>query len=154
MASQEDPYATESSSFGAAPTDEELASAGRRFWTFAIDVIAIRLFFFVGEVAYVVAYGPETYEAAVGSIEWYVVFSLLFVSYYLVLESITGRTLGKILLRTRVVTESGARPSLKVILIRTVLRHLPFEPVSFTLNGEWWHDSLSKTKVIRTRRSS
>jgi uncharacterized RDD family membrane protein YckC len=78
---------------------------------------------------------------------------LLYAFYYLALESIFGRTLGKVLLGTRVATESGTTPSLSAVLVRTLSRLIPLEPVSFTLADTWWHDSLSKTKVLRVRRA-
>ncbi|ALJ28941.1 membrane protein [Stenotrophomonas acidaminiphila] len=153
MSSQNNPYAPGESVVGTERIVGEAASAGRRFLTFMVDVLVARSTFLVGEVAYVVVHGPEAYDAATSSAWSSVAFVLLYVLYYLALESIFGRTLGKVLLGTRVVTESGTTPSLSAVLVRTLSRLIPLEPVSFTLADTWWHDSLSKTKVLRVRRA-
>jgi uncharacterized RDD family membrane protein YckC len=151
MSSQHNPYASATSFVGPDQIVGEPASAGRRFWTFAIDFIAIRAIFFACEVVYVVVFGPEAYDAITSSVWWYAAFALLYISYYVALEFIFGRTLGKVLLSTRVVSESGAAPSLFAVLIRTLSRLIPLEPASFSLGDTWWHDSLSKTKVLHVR---
>ena len=74
------------------------------------------------------------------------------VIYYVAFEATRGRTPGKMITGTRVVTESGARASLGQILVRTVLRFLPFEQLSFLGKEQYgWHDSLSRTRVISDR---
>lgn len=73
--------------------------------------------------------------------------------YYLVFETFTGRTLGKLATNTRVVDALGNRPQAKAILIRTLVRLMPLE--AFTFIGEFaigLHDSASKTYVIDTHK--
>ena len=78
---------------------------------------------------------------------WTVVFL-----YYVVSESLFGRTLGKLVTDTRVVTESGGRPAFWQILARSIYRFVPFEPFSlFNRHSIAWHDRWSKTRVVRTR---
>jgi uncharacterized RDD family membrane protein YckC len=78
---------------------------------------------------------------------WTVVFL-----YYLVSEALFGRTLGKLLTDTRVVTESGGRPAFWQILARSIYRFVPLEPLSmFNSQSIAWHDRWSKTRVVRTR---
>lgn len=151
MSPQDNPYAAGIPIAGMEKIGGEIASASRRFWTFVIDVIAIRVSFFIGEVFYVIAFGPEAYDAASNSAMWFLASVLFYAGYYLALESFFGRTLGKWLLGTIVVTESGASPSLSSILVRTLARLIPLEPMSFSLGETWWHDSLSKTKVLYIR---
>ncbi len=74
---------------------------------------------------------------------------VLSVVYYTLLEGFTGRTIGKFLTGTRVyVTHNGARPSWKTILLRSLCRHIPFEPLSLIARRPTgWHDSLVNTVV-------
>ncbi|SFQ74695.1 RDD family protein [Flavobacterium akiainvivens] len=69
--------------------------------------------------------------------------------YYLVFETLTGSTIGKYATGTRVVDAYGQKPSVKAVLIRTLIRLMPFEV--FTFVGEsavGLHDSASKTYVV------
>ena len=78
-------------------------------------------------------------------------FYLIFIFYYLLFEFFTGRTLGKILTQTKVVTlkDQGER-SLSTILLRTICRFIPFEVLSNF--GDGWHDTFSKTMVVKATR--
>jgi uncharacterized RDD family membrane protein YckC len=72
-------------------------------------------------------------------------------SYYLFFEWLWARTPGKLIFGTIVVTESGGEPSLGQLVKRTLCRFIPFEPLSF-LGARGWHDSISRTRVILTKR--
>jgi uncharacterized RDD family membrane protein YckC len=69
---------------------------------------------------------------------------------YVVCEALFGRTLGKVLSRSRVVMDSGERPPLGAILLRTLVRIVPFEPFSM-FSGHGWHDRWSGTQVVSSR---
>ena len=76
----------------------------------------------------------------------------LYLSYYAILESTTGRTLGKLITGTKVVDENGGPPSFGQVLGRTLCRCIPFEPFSFfSSDAVGWHDSLANTRVIKVR---
>lgn len=128
----------------------EPASATRRFWTLVADTIAIRVGFLVLEIAYAVCYGLEALEELNG-IKWWGIYLAFYVIYYVVLEFLFGRTLGKVLTGTRVVTSEGRALSMPTAVLRTLCRFLPLEPMSFSLGETWWHDSLSRTQVVRMR---
>lgn len=68
--------------------------------------------------------------------------------YYNVLEIFTARTIGKLITQTMVVNEWGEKPSHENILIRSLCRLIPFNPISVLLLGRGWHDSISKTYVV------
>ena len=73
-------------------------------------------------------------------------------SYYILLEGFTGRTLGKLITGTKVVNESGGKASFSQIIGRSFVRLIPFEALSFLgRNGRGWHDSLPKTYVTKCR---
>lgn len=106
----------------------EIASATRRFWTFVVDQIAI----WIGLFALQIAYGIYALEALDG-IKWWGICIAFYFIYYVSFEVISGRTLGKFLTGTRVVTSRGLALSVPTAFVRTLCRFLPFEPMSFSL---------------------
>lgn len=128
----------------------EIAATTRRFWTYVIDLVAIWLGLFTLQIAYGVAYGIHALEALNG-MKWWSICIASYVIYYVSFEAISGRTIGKVLTGTRVVTTNGLALSIPTALVRTLCRLLPFEPISFSLGETWWHDSLSRTQVVRSR---
>ncbi|MDD5362123.1 MAG: RDD family protein [Ignavibacteria bacterium] len=68
-------------------------------------------------------------------------------SYFYGLESSIGQTVGKMLTKTKVISDNGDKPTSQQMLVRTIARFIPFEPVLF-IGGNWLHDSLSHTKVV------
>lgn len=78
---------------------------------------------------------------------------LIYCSYYLVAEGTSGRTVGKLLTGTKVVSEDGGQPPFGAILQRSLVRLIPFEPFSFLgPQATGWHDRWSKTRVVEIRR--
>lgn len=70
--------------------------------------------------------------------------------YYLIFEGATrGRTLGKIMTNTSAITQDGTPFSYKHALTRTLCRFIPFEMLSALISYLPWHDSISKTAVVR-----
>jgi uncharacterized RDD family membrane protein YckC len=70
--------------------------------------------------------------------------------YYIFFEGIFGQSLGKMITGTFVVTEDGEKPNLERIMTRTLCRFIPFDTFSFLgANAIGWHDSISKTMVVK-----
>ena len=70
-----------------------------------------------------------------------------FIYYFLTESYLNGRSIGKMITGTRVISTDGTKPSTKQILNRCLYRIIPFE--SFTFFGtDGWHDSLTDTRVI------
>lgn len=142
------PYAPPASRLDTGPPEKErLASTGQRFADYLVDYVTmVVLYVVLGSVTGVLD-GQTRGESVLLS-------SVLFLFYYAVLESLFGTTVGKLLTGVRVVSEDGGEPSLAQILGRTFARMIPFEPFSL-LGGQGrpvgWHDSLSRTRVIRIR---
>jgi uncharacterized RDD family membrane protein YckC len=67
--------------------------------------------------------------------------------YYLIMESLLGQTVGKMITRTIVVNRYGEKPHWGEIALRTLCRFIPFEFISFIPNGIGWHDRISQTYV-------
>jgi len=69
--------------------------------------------------------------------------------YYIIMEAILGQTLGKMITNTVVVTEDGEKPTLGTILLRTIVRFIPFDAFSYLGQRDTgWHDRWSKTRVV------
>jgi len=162
--SSENPYAP-SGSFEAIarqnPSDQlRLASQNQRLLTFIIDNVILYLInsgigFAIGLI-FVAMNGGSITQGELAGLQLFasLVGVLLVVVYYVVLEGLTGMTLGKMVMGTKVVNESGGSPSFGQILGRSFCRLIPFEVFSFLGNKGFpigWHDSIPKTRVIKTR---
>tara|TARA_R110002012_G_scaffold104774_1_gene245433 strand:- start:583 stop:1167 length:585 start_codon:yes stop_codon:yes gene_type:complete len=73
---------------------------------------------------------------------------LLTFAYYAILEGFWNKTLGKVITGTTVVSQKNKKPTSKEILLRTLWRFVPLEPLSFLFAKDGFHDIYSKTKVI------
>jgi len=76
-----------------------------------------------------------------------------FISYYFFFEAFTGKTVGKILTKTIVVNRKGNKPSPVNIFIRTLIRLIPIEGISFLFGNSGLHDLISKTIVISDKKN-
>ena len=129
----------------------DTASIGKRFLNYVIDSIGIFFFstffvilFSIFELLRVLFY--FLVSGKLGN----VIFEILIVFFYYVLfESIFGYTPGKIFTKTKVVNLKNKKANFHTILLRTLLRLIPFEALSFfgKLNIGW-HDKLSGTRVV------
>jgi uncharacterized RDD family membrane protein YckC len=156
-----DPYrAPESASVvpAASPEPSQLRAAGkgRRFLTFLVD--------YFGQVAFMmlvlipVAVVSPAFANAVATMNKLQEIGLGIVTmlvYYVLFEGLWGRTLGKLVCGTRVVDEGGLRPRFTQVLGRSFARLIPFEAFSLLFAADddprGWHDTLPKTRVVRTR---
>lgn len=93
------------------------------------------------------SYDPENYNFEI------IFYSCMFLTttlYYFTLEKLTGRTIGKLLTNTRVLSNNGKKPTAGQVLTRTLCRFIPFEAFTFIArkpqNG--LHDGLANTIVI------
>ncbi|QEG23517.1 RDD family protein [Mariniblastus fucicola] len=137
------------------------ASQGKRFLNYLIDRIALFGISYVAGLALASVYlaGRATIteqEASTLTLLSYLVgWSIVFL-FYAFLESTTGRTLGKLVTGTKVVSEHGGSASIGQILGRTACRFIPFEPLSFFFGGDTnfptgWHDRISGTRVVSAK---
>lgn len=133
-----------------------LASKGIRFANFIIDyIVQIILGGVVGIVIALISEltGNYTlYEIIIESesrLSDYLLGAFILFLYYLTIETLTGRSIGKFITKTKIVTHEGLKPTFSDILIRTLSRLIPFEQFSFFGDdGKGWHDSISKTYVV------
>jgi len=121
-----------------------VASRAIRLANFALD-----FFIFINCIFYFITYLAIQQE-------WYWVllrpwsFSIGgIVLYYVFFEWLFGRTPGKFITRTKVITKYGTKPNFAQIIGRTLTRLIPFEALSF-LGAYYsgWHDTWSNTLVV------
>jgi len=133
---------------------DKMASQGKRFLNYLLDLIFMYILIFIfaiiiGIVLAIVA--PSTVSSIDDSNKLleYLIASIAIMIYYTSFEAVTGRSIAKYITKTKVVTETGEKPTFKAIFIRSLCRFIPFEAFSFLFNdGTGWHDTISNTKVI------
>lgn len=137
------------------------SSLGLRFANLIIDrVVVFALFFLFG------LFSSITYQLL--NIEFFInitdklsnlskigdmiLTSTVYFLYLLLMEYFTkGRTIGKYITGTKVISTDGAEPSFRDYFIRNISRFVPFDALSFFgTNG--WHDSWSNTRVINVKK--
>ncbi len=125
-------------------------SQGTRFANRLIDYIFIMIFGAVLGVIWALA-SPETVYVLEegGRLMDYALGVFIGMVYYTLFEMITGRTLGKLITGTKVVDLEGKTPDASRILVRSLCRYIPFDAFSFLGDGPGWHDTLSKTRVVK-----
>lgn len=131
-------------------------SPGLRFVNYLIDLIAFYALSFIVGMLYAVlgavnAYSGGTVSDDSGSIQLLLFLSLMLVmvAYYTLFEFFAkGRTLGKLATGTMAVRDDGSNLTFKDALLRTLCRFIPFEIFS-AFGYRPWHDSLTKTWVIK-----
>lgn len=135
--------------FGKHKQEEELkdriveANDGKRFLNFMIDFLLLQ------NLSYFLAY--LLLKTSLAIIDVSIIFPLVFFVYYFIMEGAFGRTLGKIVTRTRVISTTGNKINFPNAFARTIIRFIPFEPISVVLKGSsWWHDKWTDTMVVNS----
>jgi serine/threonine protein kinase len=130
----------------------KIAGRGRRFANLLLDSIFSFVFnYFFAAIFINFLYQTNLLYYWYISNEFLIIFSMFisFFLYFSIVEFLTGRTLAKLITKTKVINENGVKPSFRSILIRTLCRLIPFEPFSFLgSKSTGWHDKLSKTLVV------
>ena len=62
-----------------------------------------------------------------------------------------GKTVGKYITRTKVVNAKGELPSVISIFLRTILRLIPLDLMSYLFNSVGWHDKFSSTYLVSNK---
>ncbi len=122
----------------------ESASGWKRFFNYIIDIIAFYIIIFI----IAIAFGFLGMAEMLTKTNIYILSALILILYYSLTEGISGRTLGKLITGTKVITEDGGNPGFTKILVRTLCRFIPFEAFSFLGDGTGWHDTITKTRVV------
>lgn len=137
------------------------ARKGLRFANFFIDNIVLNIVTFgigmvIGVMLISSGYEVDSQGNFVGVPLWVnIVINFVHIpitlAYYIIFEMTLGRTLGKLITGTKVVNAEGGDATVGQVIGRSFARYIPFEVFSFLgETGRGWHDSLSKTYVVKT----
>lgn len=136
--------------------DEDLlASNNKRFLNYILDhiffmFVLVVIGFILGIlIALFNSIAISLWIQSLGDWGWNLILLLISLTYYILFESLSGRTLGKLITGTIVVNENGKTPDFGTIFKRSLCRLIPFNAVSFLFNPSLgWHDSISDTYVV------
>ena len=129
----------------------EMASQGKRFANLIVDRIVLYILqMFFGGLTFVIADMLGSFAIEYLEFVSIVIGLMLGTIYYALMEIIFGKTLGKFVTSTRVISVEGDIPSGMQIIGRSFARLIPFNAISFLFGNppEGWHDQLSKTRVV------
>jgi uncharacterized RDD family membrane protein YckC len=139
----------------------DAASGGKRFANYVIDQITILALVFVlglvlailDEMGVTEGIADRLFGEASGVIGNLVGIGVGGV-YYVVFEGLWGRTVGKLVTRTKAVAKkTGGRMSFGALIGRSLARFVPFEAFSFLgADSSGWHDQWSGTKVVDLKK--
>ena len=138
------------------PVQLPTAGKGRRFLTFLVDYVGQLVFMMIGLLPVVIALpAVGLWIEGMNRVQELALGVVIMLAYYVLFESLWGRTPGKWICGTRVMDERGLPASFTQVLGRTFARLIPFEALSLLFSSDddprGWHDSLPKTRVVRTR---
>lgn len=135
-------------------THDMHASNGQRFANYIVDWIIMYILITIVLVAILLmtddAYIDQTTGEPTLGISYFVAFLIMLV-YYISMESLFARSVGKFVTKTKVITQIGEKPDTGTIVQRTFCRIIPFDQLSFLgAPGRGWHDSISRTYVVKS----
>lgn len=128
------------------------ASKGKRFTNYIIDQ-------FINSVLILGLYAVQSTDFLLeANNSWWdtLINYAIFVSYYVLFEGVNdGKTPGKYLTKTRVVSVNGDELSNNAVMLRSFSRIVPFDALSFLGSPpDGWHDRWSDTMVIDEEKST
>ncbi len=140
--------------------DTNRATKWQRLANFIIDrIIFTSSFFIIGSLGVIIdtilgiQYFTELFSnfAGINKALDILITAILYFLYTFLLEYFTkGRTIGKYITGTKVMTTDGQVPTVYEFFIRNISRLVPFDILSF-LGENGWHDSWSDTRVINVK---
>lgn len=141
--------------------EDNRASSGVRFANLVIDRIVVYFLIFLFGAFSVLMYELLNIDffmnvtnnlSQLTTFEDILVTTTIYFLYLFLMEYFTkGRTVGKYITGTKVLTTEGTTPTLQESFIRNISRLIPFDAISFLGGGNGWHDSWSDTRVINVK---
>ena len=132
----------------------EFATTGQRFLNYVIDIIVFYLLMLLTGFIVGAAFASSISDGEVGGaigfalVTYFLVFAIFF-AYYTFLEGSKGKTLGKMITKTKVIREDGEPMTFGKAFLRTLCRLVPFEFISAFLGQKMWHDQWTNTITIK-----
>ncbi len=128
------------------PTTTNLATTGQRFANYLIDLVMVLIVI----VLLAVILELLSFSIPDNDLIYRLLGVISMVIYYTLTEMSGGRTLGKLITKTKVVNELGETPKASQVLKRSLCRIVPFEAFSaFSSTKLMWHDKWSDTYTIK-----
>ncbi|MBV5312002.1 MAG: RDD family protein [Prolixibacteraceae bacterium] len=130
----------------------------RRFAAFYVDMVLVMIIVYTFYTLYFLNIGTNIEDVRQPNASLSILLQFLGTfSYFLFSEFFFEKTIGKVIFKF-VITGYDENKGLKrfiQVLKRTLIRLIPLDPFSILLNEEFktWHDLVSKTKVIDTRKN-
>ncbi|KPE51988.1 RDD family protein [Chryseobacterium indologenes] len=141
--------------------EDNKASQGLRLANFIIDRIVIYILFFLYGTFSVLMYKVLNIDfflniadklSTLSRFEDILITTTVYFLYLFCMEYFTkGRTIGKYITGTRVMSTDGTTPTLQEFFIRNISRLVPFDVLSF-LGSNGWHDNWSDTRVVNIKK--
>lgn len=132
----------------------KLATILQRLLNFIIDIVAfyiLNLFLGLlgGLLAVLLKFEGQRFPG--GSVQLLFLFAFIasYILYYTLLEGAKGKTLGKLITKTKVVQVDGSALGYKKAFVRTLCRLVPFEFISVFFGGLMWHDSWTYSITVQ-----
>lgn len=75
----------------------------------------------------------------------------LYFGYYFGFELFLGQTIGKMITKTKVATVDQSKPGLLQIFLRSVMRLIVLDLLSYLFSERGLHDRISKTTLVSTK---
>ena len=140
-------------------SDAMLATKGQRFANYLIDLVIHNIInlipLIIGWFLYEF-FGNADLSVWLDELDTIVDFLIsyiIIVIYFMIMESLTGRSIGKYVTDTKVLMADGSEPEPYAIFIRSISRLIPFEAFSFLGDvPKGWHDTISKTVVVDLKK--
>jgi len=133
--------------------EHEYASSNQRFGNYLIDQIVLYLLSSVGGFVLGLVAPAVTEEELRLRIVSFFISVMISIAYYTLMEGgFGGKTIGKMITRTHALREDGEQMDIGKSFVRSLCRFIPFDPFSFLGSSSGWHDSVSKTMVVKDRR--
>ena len=67
----------------------------------------------------------------------------------MIFKLVSGQTIGKMITKTKVISTSGEKAKTFDIILRTILRMIPFDFISYLIYENGIHDHFSNTKLVK-----
>ena len=134
------------------PQSLQIASESRRFLNFVLDNTLVRLLGFAFQPMFVAVAKMVKMNGWPGLLYYLAFYFLVLSVYYVPQEVFWGRTLGKFVTGTKVISADGTSPTPLQIVGRTFCRMIPFDWFSYLESCPvGWHDRFSSTRVVMAR---
>lgn len=135
------------------PPGYTLASVNKRVLNQVLDLAGYFLFIVFSEVMLGLVLGATGSQYDLEKHSQVIFGYPAMILYYVLFEWIIQKTAGKMLTKTRVISWDGSNPGFGQVLLRTLVRFVPFEWIpALGDDGMPLHDKWSKTRVVELAR--